>query len=308
MCYYEIAKYLNKLNTVFLYTKRVVIFCLLIKMLALLCNAALIVYSICLNVWRQLSYAFFAYSFGCTLFYFIGGRKMICKNCGKEIDDSSKFCEYCGAKLKQKKKRSKTKKIILSVLSVIILIVLAFASRYLLFGIASKGIDKMKNSASIDSLTVYDDSLDVNITNNYSNPLLFHCTDYIINLNIYTNNEDECIGYYRPTDIDKSGSQFDGTYWNNNHYDEIVQSSYGDNCFDFEEGEIYKINISIQLEPLGHMKSEHQGRRIISDIDYYISNKIMILTDIYTSYLFRNSIDIESYFLYENGEFIKVNE
>ena len=24
---------------------------------------------------------------------------MFCKNCGKEIDDGSKFCQYCGANL-----------------------------------------------------------------------------------------------------------------------------------------------------------------------------------------------------------------
>lgn len=24
---------------------------------------------------------------------------MFCKNCGKEIDDNSKFCQYCGAKI-----------------------------------------------------------------------------------------------------------------------------------------------------------------------------------------------------------------
>ncbi len=231
---------------------------------------------------------------------------MICKSCGKENDDASKFCEYCGAKLKQKKKRSKTKKIILSVLIVIVLIVLTFASRYLLFEIASKGIDKMENSASINSLTVYDDSVDVNITNNYSNPLLFHCTDYNINLNIYTNNEEQRICYYFITDIDKSGVQFDGTYWNNFNVSE--QNSHGDNSFNFEEGKIYKINIDITVEPFRHMKSEYQGRKIISDIDYYISNKITLLTGGHTSYLFRNSIDIESYFLYENGEFIKVNE
>ncbi len=234
-------------------------------------------------------------------------EKMICKKCGKEIDNASKFCEYCGTKLKQKKKRSKTKKIILSVLIVIVLIVLTFASRYLLFEIASKGIDKMESSASIDSLTVNDDSVDINITNNFSNTLLVHCTDYNINLNIYTNNEEQRICYYFLTEIDKSGIQFDRTYWNN--MNDAEQNSHGDNSFDFEEGKIYKMNIDITVAPFRHMKSEYQGRKIISDIDYYISDKITLLTDTdgYTSYLFRNSIDIESYFLYENGEFIKIN-
>ncbi|MGC8502931.1 zinc-ribbon domain-containing protein [Desulfurella sp.] len=29
---------------------------------------------------------------------------MFCPNCGKEIDDSSKFCKFCGAKIEKKPK------------------------------------------------------------------------------------------------------------------------------------------------------------------------------------------------------------
>lgn len=224
---------------------------------------------------------------------------MICKKCGKEIDDASKFCEYCGSKLKQKKKKGKIKKILLSVLIVIVVIVLAYVSRIWFVDIASNTL--LKTGSNIDyNLYLYDDYIDVNITDIDLNSNILKFVDIDANLDIC----DENSSFEDPGNIHYSASQLLGIDESNIYFSEnmnyvekvsdaeISGSLVKINNIDFENGKKYKCYLTLSINP----KCPKNQNLIKSTL------KIDNALGVFGCFNY-----FESYFLYENGEFIKVN-
>lgn len=223
---------------------------------------------------------------------------MICKKCGKEIDDASKFCEHCGSKANVEKK-GRFKKISVIVI-VIVLILSPYFSRILFAKIAQNNLESMKaNTDCSYTLYWYDDYIDANITGGYLKPTILKFTD--LSARLYICNENSTLAdmgssYYEFWDIpqiDKSNvyiSTENGSYV----FEESKATYTSDNIDEynsFEEGTIYRCYLQLTISP----KKENYGSfyPIIKDIDYALGQYGVYYT-------------FSSDFIYENGQFIKV--
>lgn len=213
---------------------------------------------------------------------------MICKNCGQEIDNVAKFCEHCGAKVRLKSKKKKPKRIIMSILSVIVVIVLAYASRFLLFDIATNCIWDLNDEPDcINSLTLYESSIEANLTDDYLKPKLLNFTDWEGHLYIYTDGEN----YYSYTTLintDESSIGFStgsGVSYGSN-YDRF----YDINNLDLKNREIYRVCVEISAYP------KFNRNQIFNKVDWKLGLDTCI------------SGVADAYFMYENGQFIKISE
>lgn len=217
---------------------------------------------------------------------------MICKKCGKEIDNASKFCEHCGAKMELKQKKKKSKRVILSVLSVIIVIILAYASRFLVLNnVANSIYDMYYNPNCFADIFLYDDYIDVNITDHYLKPTLFRLSNMTAQLQFYT--DDNNYYYCNSVNYEEFSIYFDldnvGYLDNDNNICDM-------NCnLNLDEGKVYKVTIEIWVSLYNPNNSV-----ILNKIDNTMADILYIGTANFTS--------IDGYFLYENGEFIKVNQ
>lgn len=244
----------------------------------------------------------FCVQFRLYAFFIFGGRKMICKNCGFENEKDAKFCENCGSKVKSKNKLKKTQKILLTILSVMIVIVLAYASRFLFLEIAFNSIKNIKTNQDCFSLYLYDDYIDVNITDGYLKPDILKFVD--VEARLYICNEDstfnergsEYYDFWELLNIDKSDVYISTE--NGSYVYEVSDATYKSTSIeisdiDLEDGENYKCYLQLDLNP--KEPKNYKCHLIVNTIDRVLE------THGYFSVF-------ESNFLYENGEFIKINQ
>lgn len=226
---------------------------------------------------------------------------MICKNCGKEIDDDSLFCECCGAKNYDENKiekaepktqgKKKGKRIIKSILSIIIVVVLAYASRFFIFDIATNCILDLTDEANLNSINLNDSYLAADLDDSYLKPLLLSLVDVEAYLYIYTDYTEDanCYVYQDLDKINKSSVWFE-TAFSPSFWDDGEQKMYYDKGFKLADGEVYRVKLEVVAEP------KFSQNQLINELDSYFN--------------FSGGIGggVEANFLYENGEFIRVNE
>lgn len=247
-------------------------------------------------------------------FFIYGGRKMICKNCGKEIDDVSKFCEHCGAKIKQKKKATKKSIKILGfivVLIILLTIFLAPACKYYrndYYNVAAKVKSNMLfNEQFIDSIKVNREDYSIELVfsdNNFDNviddSLMFQGYEFSweINCLAYDPDADNYSFVEYSPEKNQVHEMLPGINYGiihesfyNNHLDFPKQTTIEYCDTNFKENEIYKFTFTVYLAP-----KDNYGT-LLRKLCY------RILSNNYITSFLMDGFTTASYFIYENGEF-----
>lgn len=172
-----------------------------------------------------------------------------CKECGKEISDTSKVCVHCGAKTEKAKENKKKVIVIASI--IILLIILSIASIFI--------IKKLNNKTNLSAKEVVTYLQDKGYEFDASKSTLTQYTTYYI----YVNNSKEKIAFQRIDNV------FTGIMYNwkndniNDEWAEIKNTEENDTTAKKKQYEAYQK----WLNKLGLNDTQ-----IIEALDYYKRN------------------------------------